>query len=59
MDALQWGKVFCGVENVPDSGDIHTILLDDAGNAYALFSSNEVGQLCLCDDVDRMIPEMI
>ena len=51
-------KVFAGVENTPDSGAIHSILLDRQGRAWAT-GSNEKGQLCLGDNDDRMIPEKI
>lgn len=48
-------KVFAGVEK---TGNIHSILLDRNGRAYAT-GSNNAGQLCLGDEVDRAIPERI
>lgn len=51
-------KAFAGVENIPDTGEIHSILLDENGNAWATGNNHE-GQLCLGDDVDRMLPEKI
>lgn len=57
-DAPPFDKVFAGVENIPDTGEIHSILLDKFGNAWAM-GNNELGQLCLGDNVDRMIPEKI
>lgn len=50
--------MFAGVENSPDSGIVHTILMDRNGNAYAM-GSNSKGQLCLQDESDRLIPTMI
>lgn len=58
IDAPPFDKVFAGVENIPDTGEIHSILLDKFGNAWAM-GNNELGQLCLGDNVDRMIPEKI
>ncbi|KAL3773023.1 hypothetical protein ACHAW5_000988 [Stephanodiscus triporus] len=58
VDAPRFEKVFLGVENTPDTGEIHTVLLDADGNAWAT-GNNLVGQLCLGDDIDRMIPEKI
>lgn len=57
-DAPRFEKVFLGVENTPDMGEIHTIFLDEDGSAWAT-GNNLVGQLCLGDDIDRMIPEKI
>ena len=51
-------KLFAGVENTPNSGTIHTILLDTKGRAWAT-GSNSKGQLCLGDNNDRMILELI
>ena len=53
-----WEKAYSSMENVPDTGDIHMVLLDVDGNAYS-FGSNKAGQLCLGNDVDRMIPQKI
>ena len=58
VTAPRFSQVFGGVENVPGSGTIHTILLDEDGNAWAT-GSNDAGQLCFEDSVDRMIPEQI
>ncbi|KAL3826440.1 hypothetical protein ACHAXA_011249 [Cyclostephanos tholiformis] len=58
VDAPRFEKAFLGVENTPNTGAIHTILLDEDGNAWAT-GNNLVGQLCLGDNVDRMIPEKI
>ena len=58
VDAPIFDKVFLGVESTPNTGQIHTILLDKDGNAWAT-GNNMVGQLCLGDEVDRMIPEKI
>ncbi|KAL7536848.1 hypothetical protein ACHAXR_013193, partial [Thalassiosira sp. AJA248-18] len=58
VDAPRWSKAFAGVEHTPDSGIVHSILLDNKGQAWAT-GSNSKGQLCLGDDVDRMIPEKI
>ncbi|KAL7518036.1 hypothetical protein ACHAWX_002900, partial [Stephanocyclus meneghinianus] len=51
-------NVFAGVENEPGSGIIHTVLLDSEGRAWAT-GSNSKGQLCLGDEIDRLIPEII
>ena len=51
-------KVFAGVENTPNSGIVHSILLDRQGRAWAV-GSNKRGQLCLGDGKNRMIPEKI
>ena len=48
VDAPIFEKAFAGVENSPDSGIIHTVLLDAQGRAWAV-SSNSNGQLCLGD----------
>ncbi len=58
VDAPPFDQVYAGVENIPDTGEIHSILLDKFGNAWAM-GNNEIGQLCLGDNVDRMIPEKI
>ena len=58
VDAPKWAKAFAGVEQTPDSGIIHTVLLDTKGQAWAT-GSNSVGQLCLGDDANRMMPERI
>jgi len=57
-DPPAFDKVFAGVESAPDSGIIHTILLDRQGRAWAT-GSNSMGQLCLGDNEDRMVPELI
>ncbi|KAL7537849.1 hypothetical protein ACHAXR_012514 [Thalassiosira sp. AJA248-18] len=51
-------RAFAGVENTPDSGIIHSVLLDRQGQAWAMGSNNN-GQLCLGDNEDRMIPQKI
>jgi len=51
-------KVFAGVENAEKTGNIHSILLDRNGRAYAT-GSNNAGQLCLGNNVDLAIPERI
>ena len=58
VEAPDFDQVFAGVERIPDSGIIHTILLDRQGNAYAT-GSNSKGQLCLGDEDDRSIPTLI
>ncbi|KAL7469045.1 hypothetical protein ACHAXS_009292 [Conticribra weissflogii] len=58
IDPPSFDKVYAGVESAPDSGIIHTILLDRQGRAWAT-GSNSMGQLCLGDNEDRMIPELI
>ena len=57
-DAPPFEKVFAGVENKPGSGIIHTVLLDRQGRAWVT-GSNDNGQLCLGDEIDRLIPERI
>lgn len=51
-------KVFAGVESSLGNASIHTIFLDRRGRVWAT-GSNSKGQLCLNDDVDRLIPELI
>lgn len=51
-------KVFAGVESSLGTASIHTIFLDRRGRVWAT-GSNSKGQLCLNDDVDRLIPELI
>lgn len=51
-------KAFAGVENTPGEGDIHTVFVDGRGNAWST-GSNDVGQLCLGDTVDRLLPTRI
>ena len=58
VDAPRFRQVFAGVEDAPDTGVMHTVFLDDDGRAWAA-GSNGKGQLCLGDDVDRDIPELI
>ena len=58
VDAPRFRKVFAGVEDLPGTGVMHTIFLDDDGRAWAA-GSNDRGQLCLGDAVDRDIPELI
>ncbi|KAL9190639.1 hypothetical protein ACHAXT_000345 [Thalassiosira profunda] len=66
FDAAQGGvtfpprfkEAFAGVANTEGEENIHTILLDGRGRAWAT-GSNSAGQLCLGDTVDRMIPERI
>ena len=58
IPAPKFGKVYGGVEDIPNTGKIHTILIDEDGNAYAT-GNNEKGELCLGDNVDKMIPEKI
>ena len=53
--APRFYKVYAGVEQISNSGIIHTILLDVNGNAYAA-GSNSKGQLCLGDTNSRDIP---
>ena len=50
--------VFTGVENKEGTREVHTVLLDGKGNAWAT-GANDSGQLCLGDDIDRLIPERI
>ncbi|KAL3794288.1 hypothetical protein HJC23_012413 [Cyclotella cryptica] len=57
-DPPSFVKVFAGVENARGSGIIHTVLLDNEGRAWAT-GSNSKGQLCLGDEIDRLIPEII
>ena len=60
IPAPLFGKVFAGVETSTNTGNgnIHSILLDREGRAYAT-GSNNAGQLCLGNKVDRSIPERI
>ena len=51
-------RVYAGVENEVRSGNIHSILLDGRGRAWAT-GANNAGQLCLGDTLDRMIPQKI
>jgi alpha-tubulin suppressor-like RCC1 family protein len=57
-DAPEFDQVFAGVESIPGSGIIHTVLLDRQGNAYTTGSNNK-GQLCLGDEDERLIPSQI
>ena len=54
--APRFEKAFAGVET--DSGNIHTLLIDSSGRAWST-GSNDNGELCLGDDIDRLIPERI
>ena len=62
ISAPLFSKVFAGVENSVNTGDIHTILLDTRGRAWAT-GSNKQGQLCLGDNTGsknrRYIPQEI
>ena len=59
VDTTRFKKAFAGVESAPGSGNVHTILLDAQGRAWAM-GSNGAGQLCLGDDVEKvMIPERV
>ena len=58
ISAPIFSKVFAGVENSANTGDIHTILLDTRGRAWAT-GSNKQGQLCLGDNTLRYIPQEI
>lgn len=51
-------KVFAGVEEEDAPGSIHSFLIDDMGQAWA-FGSNANGELCLGDDIDRLIPTKV
>jgi hypothetical protein len=51
-------KVFTGVENNVDRGDIRTILSNVNGNALAT-ESNAMAQLCIDDILDKMKPRRI
>jgi alpha-tubulin suppressor-like RCC1 family protein len=57
-DAPDFDMAFAGVEHPPESGVMHSVLLDRQGNAYAT-GSNSKGQLCLGDDEERLIPQQI
>ncbi|KAK1743736.1 RCC1 domain-containing protein [Skeletonema marinoi] len=58
ISAPLFHRVFAGVENSINTGNIHSIILDREGRAYAT-GSNDAGQLCLGDEVNRVIPERI
>lgn len=56
--APKFDKVYAGVENVANTGRIHTILVDIRGKAYST-GDNSNGQLCLGDTKLRNIPQEI
>jgi len=58
ISAPLFHRVFAGVENSINTGNIHSIILDREGRAYAT-GSNNAGQLCLGDEVNRAIPQRI
>lgn len=58
LSAPLFQRVFAGVESTANTGNIHSILVDRNGRAYAT-GSNNAGQLCLGDEIDRSIPERI
>ena len=52
-------RAFAGARDELDPrGGMHSALLDGRGNVW-LFGSNSNGQLCLGDDVDRLVPERL
>lgn len=58
IDAPFFVRAFAGVSQLSSPGLIHTILIDDEGQAWATGSNNR-GQLCLGDFDDRLVPERI
>ena len=58
ISSPRFSKVYTGVEQSPNSGIVHTILLDVYGRAYST-GSNSKGQLCQGDTLNRDIPQMI
>lgn len=51
-------KAYAGVEQLFSPGSIHSILIDEDGQAWASGSNNK-GQLCMGDFQDRLIPVKI
>jgi len=51
-------KAYAGVEQPSSPGLIHSILINEAGQAWA-YGSNNKGQLCAGDFKDRLIPVKI
>jgi len=58
LPAPQFRSVIAGVESSDGSGRIHSVFIDMEGNAYAS-GNNDVGQLCLGDEVSRDLPTRI
>ena len=54
--APRFKKAYAGVE--VETGNTHTMFIDSIGRAWAA-GSNGKGQLCLGDEIDRLIPERI
>lgn len=52
----RFAKAYAGVEM--EAGNTHTMLIDNMGRVWAT-GSNTNGQLCLGDEIDRLIPEKI
>ena len=51
-------RVFAGVDSEEFPGSIHSFFIDENGQAWAT-GSNKFGELCLGDDVDRLIPTKV
>ncbi|KAL7469046.1 hypothetical protein ACHAXS_009293, partial [Conticribra weissflogii] len=51
-------RVFAGAESSSGSGEIHSMFIDVNGNVFAT-GNNLNGQLCLGDNDDRLLPELV
>ena len=58
VDAPFFVRAFAGASQLSSPGLIHTLLIDEDGQAWATGSNNR-GQLCLGDFDDRLVPERI
>jgi hypothetical protein len=58
VDSPRFSKAFAGVSQLSSPELIHSLLIDENGQAWATGSNNK-GQLCLGNFEDRLVPERI
>ena len=57
-DAPKFQKVYAGASANSNSGEQHSLLIDQRGDVYT-FGNNDRGQLCLGDEDSRYIPNQV